>query len=40
VEGEKGYTCALFKGIRKVLGRGSTFTQRVGGWWGELMGGV
>ncbi len=31
VEGEKGSTCALFWGIGKMLGWGSTFIQRVGG---------
>jgi hypothetical protein len=32
MEEGKGHTCALFKGIEKVLGWGFTFTQRVGGW--------
>jgi len=40
LEGGKGFTCALFKGIKKVLGWGSTFTHRIKGWWGELVGGV
>ncbi len=29
VEGGKGLTCVLFKRIGKLLGWGSTFTQRV-----------
>jgi hypothetical protein len=37
MEGRKGLTCALFKGIGKVLGWGSTFTLRItvgrGNWW-------
>jgi hypothetical protein len=35
MEGGKGPTCAMFKGIGKLLCWGSTFTQRVG-----LVGGV
>jgi hypothetical protein len=40
VEGGKGSTCAFFKGIKKVLGWGSTFTHRIKGRWGKLVGGV
>jgi len=31
-EGGKGLTCALFRGIGKMLGWGYTFTRRVRGW--------
>jgi hypothetical protein len=31
VKRRKGSTCALFRGIGKMLVWGSTFTQRVGG---------
>ncbi len=30
MEKGKGFTCALFRGIEKVLGWGSTFTRNVG----------
>jgi hypothetical protein len=40
MEGGKGPTCALFRGIGKMLCWGSTFTWRPRGWWGELMGGM
>jgi hypothetical protein len=32
MEGVKGPTCALFKGIGKMLCWGSIFTQRARGW--------
>ncbi len=43
MEGGKGLTCALFKGIGKMLCRGSIFTQKDGGtsgWFVKMIWGV
>jgi hypothetical protein len=38
MEGGKGLTCALFRGIRKMLCWGFTFTQRAEGLVGRISG--